>query len=142
MRWLFCKSCWTTLYAHHAVKTVFSRNIQKLSNIQKKSLKILIITRVCFSNACRVQLNTRAEQSTEHVVRQLCKLSIVEIFWPFLSSYLFFHYFRKILRHVLLVFNFEKMESAQSAKTNRKATTRIILFVQPWQAKHLGLSKC
>ena len=34
----------------------------------RKSLKILIIPHVCFSNACRVQQNTRAEQSTEYVV--------------------------------------------------------------------------
>ena len=39
-------------------------------------------------------------------------------------------------------FKFEKMESTRYAKMNRKTTTRIILFVKPWQTKHLGRSEC
>ena len=40
--------------------------------IENPDLKILIITNVCFSNACSIHQNARAEQSTEHAVRQLC----------------------------------------------------------------------
>ena len=47
----------------------------------------------------------------------------------------------KILRHVLLIFNFKKMESTQS-KMNRRTTMRITLFVKPWKAKHLGWNEC
>ena len=55
----------------------------------------------------------------------------------------FFHFFHLIhfqedfTACFVLVFSFEKMESAQSTKMNRKTTTRIILLVQPWQAKRL-----
>ena len=33
--WLFCRSCQTSLHARHAVKTVCSRNIRKVSNNQE-----------------------------------------------------------------------------------------------------------
>ena len=36
--WLFCRSCRTSLHFRHAVKTVCSRNIRKLSNNQKLKL--------------------------------------------------------------------------------------------------------
>ena len=35
MPWLFCKICWMSLHACHAVKTVFPGNIRKFSNIQE-----------------------------------------------------------------------------------------------------------
>ena len=38
-------------------------------------------------------------------------------------------FFRKILLHVLLVFNLEKMESTRFDEMNGKTTTRAILFV-------------
>ena len=70
MPWLFCKICRMSLHACYAVKTV--PEIFENSIIFKKIFKnSLIIPHVCFSNACRIQQNTRAEQITDYVVRQL-----------------------------------------------------------------------
>ena len=69
--WLFCSSCRTSLHVRHAVKTVCSQNIRKPSISSRKPLRILTIPHLCLSNACRVEQNTRAEQITEHVARQL-----------------------------------------------------------------------
>ena len=70
MPWLFCKICRMSLHACYAVKTV--PEIFENSIIFKKIFKnSLIIPHVCFSNACRIQQNTRAEQITDYAVRQL-----------------------------------------------------------------------
>ena len=70
MPWLFCKICRMSLHACYAVKTV--PEIFENSIIFKKIFKnSLIIPHVCFSNACRIQQNTRAEQITDYVARQL-----------------------------------------------------------------------
>ena len=57
MPWLFCKICRMSLYACHAVKTV---------------LKIPWLCHMfLFQMPARIQQNTRAEQITDYVVRQL-----------------------------------------------------------------------
>ena len=143
MLWLFCKSCRKSLHACHAGKKCFFPEIFGNSVIFKKIFKNPDYT-TCLFFKC-LQHSSKYTGWTEF--RACCTAvaltfhCIVEIFWPFLSNYPFFHFFWKILQHVLLVFNFKKMESTQS-KMNKRATTRIILFIQPWQGKHLGWRKC
>ena len=71
MSWLFCKICRMSLHACHAVKTVFLEISENSVRFKKIFKNALIIPHVCFSNACRIQQNTQAEQITGYVVQQL-----------------------------------------------------------------------
>ena len=133
MPWLFCKICRMSLHVCHAVKIVFPVNIRRFSNIQENLLKSPDYTTCLFFKS----LQNSAKYRLQIMLYGNCYNSP-----SFLNNYLFFYFFRKILRHLLLVFNFEKLESTHFAKMNRKTTTRITFFIKPWQAKHLGWSEC
>ena len=129
MPWLFCKIYRMSLHACHAVKSVFPGNIRKFSNIQENLWKSSDYTTClffkCLRNSAKYTGWTNYRLCCTAIVLTLHRWNILIIFkqlsvLPFLW---------KILRHVLLIFNFEKMESTRLAKMNRKITARIILFV-------------
>ena len=141
MLWLFCKSYRTSLHVHHAIKTVFPWNIWKFSNF-KKIFKnpdyALCLFSKCLQHSLKYMGWTEYRACCTAIVLTLHCSNILTIFK---LNYLFSHFIWKILRHVLLVFNFRKMESTQS-KMNRRTTTRRNIFAQPWQTKHLDWNEC